>query len=354
MMQVFFRVDANREIGTGHFMRCRLLARKLRGRGASATFLTNATHSSLLRELETEGFTVRRLAAQEAADPNAILAKIGDRRSPGSLLVIDSNLSSFYSTNSQQCIRRSGLRLMMITFRHDCHFVADIVHNQNLLALEHDYAVESYTTLLLGPRYVILADAFQHLGQEGRETPRHVETLLTSFGGADGTNQTKRVIVALAAMKAAPPHVIVVVGALYADIDGLGVFLSKETQLSTELHINTPQMPELMAKSDLAITSGGLTIWELACAGIPNVVISTSEHERQTGLLIDQRGLCCYLGHHDQISQEQIAHALAALLGDQERRREMALAGKRLVDGRGIQRVTDHMVAVLRGEPEHG
>jgi UDP-2,4-diacetamido-2,4,6-trideoxy-beta-L-altropyranose hydrolase len=348
-MQVFFRVDANRRIGTGHFVRCRLLARELRRWGASATFLTSTTHCSLLRELEMEGFAVKTLAAQESMDPNAILDKIGDWKAQGALLVIDSDTSSFYATESQQCIRRSGLRLMMITFRHDCHFVADIVHNQNLLALEHDYAIEPHTTLLLGPRYAILADAFQHLGKEGKDASRQVERLLVSFGGADRTNQTKRVIAALAAMKAAPPHIIVIVGPLYAYTDELGSLLS-ESQLSAEVHINTSEMPKLMAQSDLAIASGGLTIWELACAGTPNLVISTSEPERQTGLLLNERALCCYLGHHDQISQSQITHAVAALMGDQERRRRMSHAGKRLVDGRGTERVVDHMVAVRRGE----
>jgi spore coat polysaccharide biosynthesis predicted glycosyltransferase SpsG len=166
-------------------------------------------------------------------------------------------------------------------------------------------------------------------------------------------NQTKRVIAALAAMKSAPPHIIVVVGALYANADELELLLSKTPQLSTELHINTSEMPKLMAQSDLAMTSGGSTVWELACAGIPNVVISTSEPERQTGLLLGRRGLCCYVGHHDRISQEQIADALAVLMADQEWRREMALAGKRLVDGQGVQRVIDHMVAGRGGEQEH-
>jgi spore coat polysaccharide biosynthesis predicted glycosyltransferase SpsG len=293
------------------------------------------------------------LDAQEAVDPDAMLARIGDRRSPSALLVIDSNLSPLCATDFQQRVRRAGLRLMMITFHHDCHFVADIVHNQNLLALQHDHAVEPYTTLLLGPRYALLADAFQHLGQEGQDTSQQVETLLISFGGADSMNQTKRVIAALAAMKSAPPHIIVVVGALYPYIDELGLLLSKESQLSTELHINTSEMPKLMAQSDLAITSGGSTVWELACAGIPNVVISTSEPERQTGLLLASRDLCCYVGHHDQISQEQIADALAVLMADQEWRRGMALAGKRLVDGQGVQRVINHMVAGRRGEQEH-
>lgn len=349
MMQAFFRVDASREIGTGHLFRCRLLARRLRKQGASATFLTGTTHSSLLRELEMEGFEVYTLAAQEAIDPDGILARIGNRKSQGGILVIDSDLPSFYATGFQHRIRQSGLRLMMIAFRHDCQFVADLVHNQNLLALEHDYAVEPHTTLLLGPRYAILADAFQRLARERRDIPRQVETVLVSFGGADSTNQTRRVIAALAAMEAAPRRIIVVVGALYAHTSELEELLS-QAQLNAEIHINTSEMPGLMARSDLAITSGGLTVWELACVGTPNVVISTSEPERQTGLLLRKRESCLYLGHHDRISQDQISGALSALMSDQEQRQRMSYSGKRLVDGQGTERVVDHMVAALRAE----
>jgi len=349
MFQVFFLVDGNEEIGMGHLIRCRLLARKFRELGGFCTFLTSVTNISLLQALQTEGFGVKTLSSRQAKDPNSVLAKIGDQGSLTRMLVVDSHISDFYETDFQHSIRRGGLLLMMITFIHDYHFVADVVHNQNLLAFQHDYNIEPYTNLLLGPVYAILADAFQYFHEERRDIAPRVRTILVSFGGADRTNQTKKVVVALAAMKTAPPDLIIVGGPLYGDIDGLRALVSKESHLNTELYINTAEMPKLMARCDLAITSGGSTLWELACIGVPTLVISTSEPERKTGLLLEQRGICRYLGHHDQVSQKQIKHAVADYSNNREERREMVQNGKRLVDGLGIQRVMDYLMAALGG-----
>lgn len=351
-IQVFFRVDANENIGTGHLVRCRLLARELRTRGVHSTFLSAETHSSWLRALETEGFRLKKLSTREATNPDAVLATSSKVEDSNTLLVIDTGLPSFYKVDFQQHVRRNGLKLMMITFRHDCHFAADIVHNQNLLALDHEYSVEPYTKLLLGPRYAILADDFRRLAGKREAVSEQVRTLLISFGGTDRTNQSRKVATALAAMKEPPQRIIVVVGSLYADVDELEELLSQESNLNTELHINTMDMPNLMAQSDVAITSGGLTVWELACLGVPNVIISTSEPERATGLLLNQKQICYYLGHHNQVSEKQISNAIAMLADNQQQRRKMSWAGKQLVDGQGAQRVINHMIAVLRGQSE--
>lgn len=54
-MRVFFRVDGNQEIGSGHFIRCRLLARALREAGAPASFVTSTPECMLVHELCGEG-----------------------------------------------------------------------------------------------------------------------------------------------------------------------------------------------------------------------------------------------------------------------------------------------------------
>lgn len=291
------------------------------------------------------------LSRRESVDPDVILARITDRKSANALLVIDNPLPTFYTAEFQQHIRKDRVRLMIITFRHDCHFVADIVHNQSLLSLQQDYSIEPYTRLLLGPCYTILDNAFYRELHKAEKKGISVsaKTLLLSFGGVDGTNLTLRVVSALAKMKNAPQHIIVVVGAFYAFLDDLKAMISQNLQLSVDLRINTSEMPALMAQSDIAITSGGLTVWELACLGVPNIIISTSERERQHSLLLEKKGLCCYLGHQNKVSQKQIIRAVATLIGNEKRRRALAQASKQMVDGQGLNRVIEQMIEVLRG-----
>lgn len=59
--------------------------------------------------------------------------------------------------------------------------------------------------------------------------------------------------------------------------------------------------------------SGGLTAWELACLGVPNVIVSTAEGERQTGLVLHGRGYVHYVGHYDEVSSVELAQDIQLL-----------------------------------------
>jgi spore coat polysaccharide biosynthesis predicted glycosyltransferase SpsG len=159
---VFFKVDANDSIGTGHLFRCRLLARGLRRYGVNSIFLTFSTSPALLSELIFEGFEVKSLSTEESKDPEAILKYVKEYQNSESILVVDSDGPAFYTEDFQHEVRCSDTRLMMITFKHEHHYLADLIHNQSLVALRQEYPVEGYTKLLLGPRYAILADGGQN------------------------------------------------------------------------------------------------------------------------------------------------------------------------------------------------
>jgi spore coat polysaccharide biosynthesis predicted glycosyltransferase SpsG len=106
-------------------------------------------------------------------------------------------------------------------------------------------------------------------------------------------------------------------------------------------------MPNLMYEADIAVTSGGLTIWELACLGVPNVVISTSERERIHTPLMEKRGGCIYLGHEDEVTEQSIRAAVSGLMANEKKRHEMSRTGLELVDGRGTERVIAEMLNLI-------
>jgi spore coat polysaccharide biosynthesis predicted glycosyltransferase SpsG len=162
---------------------------------------------------------------------------------------------------------------------------------------------------------------------------------------ADKTNQTKRAITALTELEDVPQRIILVLGQLFNFIDEIENMI-KSSKLNIDLHINTKRMPALMAQSDLAITSGSLTVWELACLGVPNIIISTSERERENSLLLDRDELCYYIGHYNKVDVSDIAHATQTLIFDRNQRREMAIKFKDLVDGHGTQRVIQHILSI--------
>lgn len=346
--RVFFRADANRLIGTGHIARCRCLARALRKQGVASSFLMAGGKSPVTESLEQEGFEVLALHERESADPDALVKRISSRSSRRTLLVVDSPHAPFYARSFQDGIRSNGLRLMLIAFRSEGDFAVDALHNQNLLALEETYPTEPHTRRLLGPRYVILDERFSTLRESrGKPGPGPAETLFLFFGGADASNLTLKALRSLAAMEQPLRRVITVVGALHGRRDEISAFAGANPALPVDLHIDTREMPGLMSEADIALTSGGLTIWELACLGVPNAVISTSERERIHTPLLMRRGGCLYLGHENEVTEQAIRAAVSDLVQNGDKRRDMALAGLDLVDGRGTERVIDEILTLL-------
>jgi spore coat polysaccharide biosynthesis predicted glycosyltransferase SpsG len=352
MSHVFFRVDADTKIGTGHVARCRCLARELVKKGIPSSFLMAGGKSPITESLEREGFQAFTLPEGECDEADALTAFISSSGADRPILVVDSPRSSFYGGDFQEGIRKRGVGLLMIAFRSEGHFNADALHNQNLLALEEVYSVEPYTRLLLGPRYVILDERFRRLRDSRGDLPAAVaDRLFLFFGGADVSNMTLKALRSLAAMEQPLRRVITVVGPLHGRLDEISAFARANPALPVDLHINTPEMPRLMTEADIAVTSGGLTIWELACLGVPNVVISTSERERIHTPLMEKRGGCIYLGHEDEVAEQSIRAAVSGLMANGKKRHEMARAGLELVDGRGTERVIAEMLKLISDAP---
>jgi spore coat polysaccharide biosynthesis predicted glycosyltransferase SpsG len=98
-------------------------------------------------------------------------------------------------------------------------------------------------------------------------------------------------------------------------------------------------MPELMARADIAVSAGGSTCWELCFFGKPFLTIIAADNQRDIALGLDQAGVATCLGWHYEVTEQEILVNLEDLLSDPRRRRDMSANGRRLVDGYGRLRV---------------
>ena len=345
--QVLFRVDANKQIGTGPFYRCLYIARMLKAKGAISVFFMADADKTIFEILKTEGLGLVDVPNDQKFTARFLYEYSLISNVKKSLLVVDCPYPDFYRQSFQEAISRRAGRVMMITFRNESRFKADIVHNQNLFALTEKYSAEPHTHLLLGPEYIILDERYLTLRHNNRDARNKVETFFVFFGGVDGSGLTLKVLRALTMLEERPGKIITVVGALYSMERELRTLLHHHPELPVELHVNTSNMPLLMAEADLAITSGGMSIWELACLGIPDIIISTSEREKVHTPLLDQRGTCLYVGHYDEVSEKQITDSVEKLAGDRQQREAMSKAAMNVVDGSGTQKVVQHMMELL-------
>lgn len=349
LVNVFFRVDANRQIGTGHLMRCQILAKKLQQIGMKCTFLLHKTPTFYEDQLKQKGYEVIYLTVLTMKYAEKLSRLIHNHsRYPHNLLLIDSDEEFYYTVEFQEKIRFTRIKLMIITFKYRDPFYADIVHNQNLLALEQNYKLAPYTQSLFGTKYVILKEIYKTMNLTARKkNNQSVNTVLINFGGADRSNQTYKVLEGIYESNIHFERIIVVVGSLYIAVNKLRELMRKHPNENASLHINTDRMPQFQLMADLAISSGGLTAWELACLKTPNFIIPTSIRESKSAELMNQKKLVYHIGKGGEVTKKQIAEELNFIAEDHGGRALMAHCFYELVDANGCDRVAESIAKLF-------
>jgi spore coat polysaccharide biosynthesis predicted glycosyltransferase SpsG len=220
---------------------------------------------------------------------------------------------------------------------------ADIILNQNINAEQLRYPVDRRTRLLLGLRYLLLRPEFAKQPVWVSESPENARRLLVTLGGADFDNQTMRVINAIEEINIDGLEAKIVVGPANRHLKELQTRV-KRSKIPIQLKVNTSRMAVLMSWADLAITAGGSTCWELACIGLPALVIILTENQMAVAKGLHEKGAVTNLGWYHDLSTDQIAQAVEHLLLNAAKRKKMAAVSRKLVDGRGTARVLRNLI----------
>ena len=335
MTAVVFRVAGGVRMGLGHLRRCRTLAERLSASGATVRFVTASR----------EAFDVIAAAGWDAAvepDETAIETTVRTLRAlavPRVVVVDDPRLggpawAALGALAAVACLDDNGDRSLPVA----------LIVNGSAGAERFVYRAGPDTRLLLGPRYIVLREAFARIPE--RVMAARVRRVLVLGGGADLGGVTARLVrSALASL----PDVCVdaVIGPFAAPpaFDGL----PPRDRERVRLHRDPPDMAALMADAELAVSGGGQTAYELAAAGTPAIGVRLAADQA-----LNLRGLAAAGCLRDPGPpsapwfDDRLAATLSELAGDAAARAEMGRCGRRLVDGRGAERVID----ALEGLPE--
>lgn len=150
---------------------------------------------------------------------------------------------------------------------------ADLVFNELYPQTEADAG----RGRLFGPSACVLRDEFFHAPR--RPWSERVESVLITFGGTDPSRLIFRVLDAIGAE--CPANLIVVAG---RGVDYLKELSARCDQLraaghAIELHHDVQLMSELMGRADIALSSAGRTLYELAHMRVPTVVLAQNALE---------------------------------------------------------------------------
>jgi UDP-2,4-diacetamido-2,4,6-trideoxy-beta-L-altropyranose hydrolase len=348
---LFFRADATTRIGTGHIMRCIAFAQAWQDQGREVTFLTHCESEPLRQRILAEGFD---LVPIDYSHPNpsdleqtlvAVTNRTNKTKPTNSTkppwLVLD---GYHFSPDYQKAIRDASIPLLIIDdMNHLPQYHADILLNQNINAPDLQYHCDPDTTLLLGTRYVLLRKEFLKYNDFKRQIPEKGKRILVTMGGADPDNVTLKVIEGIKLLNDATLDVKIIIGPsnpnakiihnsmLHAPCSMLSIF-------------DAPDMPDLMAWADVAITAAGSTCWELAFMGVPMLTLALADNQQGIAEGLGVASVACNLGFSNLLSRDAIMKMLLDLANDGERLVKISANAKHLIDGRGAIRVTDQMM----------
>jgi UDP-2,4-diacetamido-2,4,6-trideoxy-beta-L-altropyranose hydrolase len=333
---LIIRADASIAIATGHVMRCLALAQAWQDAGGNVVFAMAESTCAIDARLSSEGMEIVRLnvssnSVQDAQDVSALA-----RSCRANWVVVDGYR---FDSEYQRNLKNGGLKLLFVDDLGRCeHYFADLVLNQNVYARENMYASrEAHTRWLLGPRFSMLRRDFRRWGKWQREIAPKGRKVLVTMGGSDPDNVTAVVLEALGAVKIAGLEVVTVVGGSNSNIDSVERFANES--FSIRFLRDAPNMPELMAWADVAVSAAGSTCGEMCLLGLPAILVDLAENQTPVARELGRRRAAIHLGSSKEVTAAEIAESVQSLLLSAELRGSLSQRSRELVDGEGAERV---------------
>jgi UDP-2,4-diacetamido-2,4,6-trideoxy-beta-L-altropyranose hydrolase len=342
-MNLYIRADADSKIGTGHIMRCIALAQAWQDQGNEVIFISHCESDALRKIIQTERFrfiSLNHVCPDSSDIVNTLYILKNESSDQKTWLVLD---GYHFTPEYQKSIRDEGIRLLVIDdMNHLPRYHADILLNQNIHAPDLKYHCDEDTTLLLGTRYVLLRREFLKYQDFKRQIPDRAKNILITFGGADPDNVTLKVVEALKLLNEPDIAVRIIIGPANPHQETLRKALTTNL-LKTELLINPPDMPKLMAWADMAVSAAGSTCWELAFMGVPSIVLILAENQAAGAEYLRNKKVVLNLGSFAECSKEHISDACKTLIGSSIVRTSLSQQSTTLINGLGPNQVIKSM-----------
>lgn len=288
-MKIVFRVDSSILIGSGHVMRCLVLADELVLKGYHIEFACSPLEGDMRGYIHERGFNIinlpkpkKTIEPRHNADYKAWLQKSVLEDAKDFLTVVTSAdivITDHYAIGAEwqeRVIASLGCCLFAIDDLGRCH-KADLILDQTLGRSETDYASSKARTLV-GSEYGLLRSNFASKREAAlsRELSCNPFKVLISMGGVDAPNATFKVLEYLCAQINAEFTVLLSPRAPH--------FKQVKEWCSLQSNVRHQEfvfdMASLMLEHDIAIGAPGTTSWERACLGLPNVVVPLADNQQ--------------------------------------------------------------------------
>ena len=308
-MKMLILTEGGKQTGFGHITRCTALAQ-----AASEAFPEFSVKFMVNTDNE-EKDCLQRLStwALDVCDWTENINEILDEVKQSDMILIDSYLAkreAYYEISEI-----ADKKFVMIDDCGRIDYPAGIVVNPSPGAGGIKYAASEDIEYLLGKEYTILRKEFWVVPK--KRINEEIKEMLISLGGTADEIFIERVKKELNAR------------------------FSFRVNIVGKEKINASGMRSLMMDSDICLSAGGQTLFELARAGLPTVCVEFAENQKYNIEGLRQAGFLEYAGSiEDDDVLEKMIKGIENMI-PQKTREERSRVGRSIVDGEGAVRIVE-------------
>lgn len=258
--KILIHVAGYDKIGTGHIYRCLQIASTLIEH--EVLFVVNKQSDLAIKIIGQNNYSLEVISQEQE------LIKIAKEKK------IDIIINDILNTSESYMKQLRQLNARIINFEDlgDGAEYADAVIN------------DIYEKRIEGEKYFWSSDYYIIKEEFKLAVPKsfspEVKEIMILFGGTDPNNLTQKVLqVLLPIVNEYSIHVTIILGLGYKEPEKI----KQQAQLyeNIEVHQNVKRISRYMERVDLAISSSGRTMYELAYMGIPTILLAQNDREME-------------------------------------------------------------------------
>jgi len=321
--RILFRTVGQQKLGMGHIYRCLTLAYKLIGH--ELLFVTDEESTLGIQKLKESFFPMKVIKDEEQFEQ--ILCEYRPD------IVVNDILDT--EAAYMQMVKRYAPRVVNFEDEGTGAPYADAVIN----AL-YEHGTRQKTNVYEGFKYFCIRDEF--LEEPPKEFSTEVKNVMIIFGGADPADLTGKLYRICMMLHEAREEVEFhfITGFAYGKKDEVVSIPEK----NIFVHHDVKRVSQYMGRADLAITSQGRTIYELASMGVPAIVMAQNEREAEHVFAGIQNGFI-NLGLGERCDAGTIMKTMVWIMDTPNVRREM----RQLQLSREFAKGQDRVIALILG-----
>lgn len=340
MIKYVFRADGNAKIGIGHMMRTLTVADAIKNIDRQESILVLCADEDSKKIASTRGYK----AISLNSDYNNLLSEIDSWKKldlSNCCIVVD----SYFVTNEYlQAIGKYGKVFLFEDYQNGKFDVYGIINYSVFIDKKiYEKVYGQIDNFILGGEYVPIRKSFLKSKWELKDK---VNNILISTGGSDILNISGEIYKALDEIL---PNINyhIIVGPFNPYVEMLKNMSMESSNLT--IHCDVKDMAGLAEICDIAISAGGSTMYELTVMGIPTICFSFAQNQEA---FCEKYGynISDYAGAYDK-EPESVLYNIKRLLSDKyvdkKYRRECSMREKKLIDGKGANRIAEALVHSL-------